>query len=197
MSSTYVFKNSTNKLSSANKSWAVNHAGREFFFDAQAIGTHGAEVDAVVGSVSFTAIWADPAGLIKLQYPLGWSVTTDTTDPNNVLELVSPDGVFFFLDIYAPQHGTLAEEIQIVRDNHGKSAKFTYTDTGVIDVRIGGEQGRSLNYSDVPKNDSTKIGIGQDWTVNHGGKQFFFSSTIVPTHRAEIDLIIASVVFVK
>ncbi|MHB8646534.1 MAG: serine/threonine protein kinase [Thermomicrobiales bacterium] len=197
MSSSYVSKAIPNQTPGTEKAWAVNHVGREVFFDAQVIGNHGAEVAAMIGSVSFAAVWADPAGLVKLQYPLGWSVTTDTTDPRNVLELVSPDGVFFYLDIYDPQQGTLAEEIGFVQTNHAKSTQFTYTDTGVTDVRIGGEDGRSLSYSYTAKNNPTAISVGQAWTVNHGGKQFFFSGTIVPTRRAEIEFVIASIVFTK
>ncbi|GEM_PF-4239737 len=196
MSSTYVRKDNPN-VTFANRTWAVNHVGREFFFDAQVIGNHGAEVAAIIGSVSFAAVWEDPAGLVKLQYPLGWSVTTDSTDPRNVLELVSQDGVFFYLDIYDPQQGTLAEEIGFVQTNHAKSTQFTFTDTGITDVRIGGEQGRSLNYSYVAKNNPATINVGQAWTVNHGGRQFFFATSVIPARRAEIEFIIASVAFTK
>ena len=187
--------------------WVVNHGGKQFTFRANYAGSHQPEINAMIASVAFTTggpsaqvtTWTDPKGLVKLQYPNGWSVTKDTAVDTNVLELDGPDGTYFFLDIYDPQSGaTVAAQIQDILDVHTKSTKFTYQDGAVSDTKIGGEAAKTFTFTYTEKNKANAQPFsGQIWDVNHGGKEYLITGNANATHRAEINAIIASIVFLK
>lgn len=204
---TYVRKDNPSATPFTGQVWEVNYNGREYYFNASPIGTHKTEVAALIASIAFTsppatagqlATWTDPNGLIKLQYPATWSVSRDTNDRTNVLVLTSPDRTYFYVDIIDPQSGTIAQEIQTAQDNRTTDARFTFTLAGVKDVTVGGEPAKTYTSTYARKgNASAKKFDGQDWDVNHGGKQFALTAAAIGSHRAEIDAIIASITFTK
>ena len=110
----YTFASKTDATNSGpGQWWIANHGGKQFSFRSNYSGNHQAEITAILNSVVFSTngvfatatSWTDPKGLVKVQYPNGWTVTQDTNVKTNVLELDGPDGTFFYLDIYDPQTG--------------------------------------------------------------------------------------------
>jgi hypothetical protein len=202
----YARKENPNSAKTEGQVWEVNHGGREFYFSASITSTHRAEFDAMIASVTFTtaaaggqlATFTDPKGLVRLQYPNTWVASMDSSDTHNVLTLQSPDGTGFYLDIFDPQDGTIDQELQEDRDFRTKSQNFTNTLGNVTETKIGGEPAKTYTYSYVRKDapNGQKFD-GQDWEVNHGGRDFSFSTSPVGSHRAEIDAIIASVTYLK
>lgn len=145
------------------------------------------------------ATWADPKGLVRLQYPTDWSVTKDAGVATNVLELDGPDGTFFFLDIYDPQTAAnLTDEIADVRSSHTKDTTFTYTDGPVSDAVVGGEPAKTFLFTYAPKNKPGAATLsGKIWDVNRSGKEFLLTGNSNAAHNAEIDAIVASLAFLK
>src|SRR6476646_7232108 len=97
-------------------------------------------LDAVLSSFHFQAppppppvtfaVWTDPRGLVQLQYPKGWTATIDQTDEDNVLELVGPDGTYFYVDVYDPQtRAPVADEVRDDMNDDAKNTRFTYVDS--------------------------------------------------------------------
>jgi serine/threonine protein kinase len=205
---TYAF---ASKTDTANKGfgqwWVVNHVGKQFSFKVNNPGAHQAEINAVIASTLFSnggsfpniTAWSDPKNLVAVQYPSAWTVTTDPAVKASVLELDSPDGPAFFVDIYDPQTaGTVNEEIQSIRTAHGKDTKFTYTDGPVSDTKVGGEPARTFAYTYVAKDKPNAAPFSQQvWEVNHSGKEYVITSNSAQGHKAEIDAILASTTFLK
>jgi len=204
---TYVRKDNPSATTFTGQVWEVNHNGREFYLNASPIGTRKAEVDSIVAAITFTtgaaapgqlATWTDPNGNLKLQYPSSWSATTDSTDTNNILRLQSPDGSYFYIDLYDPQTGTIDKEIQDFRDVRTKSQKFTDTLGPVADTKIGGEPAKTYPFTYLSKsNPSGPSSNARDYEVNHAGKEYAISVAPIGSHAAEMDAIIASINFLK
>jgi eukaryotic-like serine/threonine-protein kinase len=187
--------------------WVANHGGKQFSFRSNFSGSHQAEINAILGSVVFstngafaaTTSWTDPKGLVKVQYPNGWTVTQDTNVKSNVLELDGPDGTFFYLDIYDPQTGASpSDEIADVRSSHAKDTTFTYTDGPVVDTKVGGEPAKTFPYTFTAKD---KVGAaplsGVIWDVNHNGKEYLITGDANAAHKADLDAIVSSITFLK
>lgn len=155
-------------------------------------------IPATPGAVNLTT-WTDPKGLVRLQYPTGWSVTKDPAVQSNILELDGPDGTFFFLDLYDPQTAAnLNDEIADVRSSHTKDTMFTYADGPVSDTRVGGEPAKTFPFTYTARNTPGATTLsGQIWDVNHSGKEFLLTGNSNAAHRAEIDAIVASIAFLK
>lgn len=205
---TYAFVSNTDATNAGTGQWwVVNHGGKQFSFRSNFPGTHQLELNAIVGSVVYgnngafgkTTSWTDPRGLVQLQYPTGWTVKTDPDVKANVLELDGPDGTFFFVDIYDPQtSGSVADEVQNIRDSHTKSTQFTYVDGTASDTNVGGEAAKTFPFTYTAKNKAGATAFnGQVWAVNHGGKEFLLTANAGSAHKAEIDTIIASITFQK
>ncbi len=187
--------------------WVANHGGKQFSFRSNFPGSHQAELNAILGSVIFanngvfssTKTWTDPKGLVQLQYPNGWTVTTDSAVSSDVLELDGPDNTFFFVDIYDPQTAaTISDEIADVRSGHAKATKFTYVDGPVSDVQVGGEPAKTFTFTYTAKDTPGATTYnGQIWDVNHNGREFLLTANVGGAHTAEIDAIIASIAFKK
>jgi len=67
-----------------------------------------------------------------------------------------------------------------------------------MDVRVGGEPGKLVMYTYVPQDrpgDPSRNGAA--WIVIRSGKVFTFDARDIGTHRAEVDVIIASIRFTK
>ncbi len=205
---TYAFVSKTDATNTGTGQWwVVNHGGKQFSFRSNFPGTHQLELNAIVGSIIYgnngafgkTTSWTDPKGLVQLQYPTGWTVTTDPTVKSNVLELDGPDGTFFFVDIYDPQTGTsVTDEVQNIRDTHTKSTQFIYVDGNVSDTKVGGEAAKMFPFTYTAKNKTGATTYnGQLWEVNHSAKEYLLTANVESPHRAEIDAIIASITFQK
>ncbi len=178
--------------------WIINHDNREFIFFAYNIGANRPTLDAIVASTALTTSWTDTKGRVRLQVPAGWTVTQDKTAEHNVLELDGPDGAILFLDLYDPAFGTLDQEVQDVLNNHRTHTTLAYKDGPVTDLRIGKEPAKTFAYTSVPKaTPAATPQVGTLWEVNHGGTEFQFAATNLTTHRADIDAILASVLFLK
>ncbi|MHB8646363.1 MAG: hypothetical protein ACYDAR_11305 [Thermomicrobiales bacterium] len=203
----YVRKDNPSATPFTGQVWEMNYNGREYYFNASPVGTHKAEVDALIASITFTTppatpgqlmTWTDPNGLVKLQYPATWSVSTDSTDSSNVLILTSPDRVYFYIDIIDPQPGSIDLEVQTAQDHRTTDTRFTFKLAAVKDVKIGGEPAKTYTYTYARKDSTTgKMYDGQDWDVNHGGKQYAITAVVIGSHRAEVDAIISSITFTK
>ena len=187
--------------------WVVNHGGKQFSFRSNFPGSHQAEINAILNSVIFSTngafvaltTWTDPKGLVRVQYPTGWTATQDANVKTNVLELDGPDGTFFYLDIYDPQTGTnLNDEIADVRSTHTKDTTFTYVDGPVADTKVGGEPAKTFPYTYTTKN---KVGAaplnGSVWDVNHNGKEYLVTGDANAAHKPDIDAIVSSITFLK
>lgn len=139
--------------------------------------------------------WTDPQGRVRLQYPSTWTVSVDTSQPDNVLTLISADGAGFYLAIRDPLP-TLDQEVQKDRDFRAAQAKFTAVVDTVMDLRIGGEPAKVLLITYTSKDTSVApSATGKDWLVNHGGKEYAFAASPIGTHNAELEAIINSVTF--
>ncbi|MCA1723971.1 MAG: protein kinase, partial [Thermomicrobia bacterium] len=101
-----------------------------------------------------TVKWTDPAKLLTAEYPADWLEYPHDkiTDPSTALALSSPDGSGFFVST-VDQAGTLDEEIQATLDAQTNDANFKYTDAPTTDVNVGGEPGKFVSYTYVPKSD--------------------------------------------
>ncbi len=204
---TYGFISKTDATNTGTGQWwIVNHGGKQYSFRSNFPGTHQPELNAIIGSVVYgsngvfgkTTSWTDPKGLVQVQYPTGWTVTTDPDVKSNVLELDGPDGTYFFVDIYDPQTGTsLADETQNIRDSHTKSTQYTYVDGNVSDTKVGGEAAKTFPFTYTSKKIGATTYNGQVWEINHGGKEFLLTANVGSAHKAEVDAIVASLTFQK
>ncbi len=90
---------------------------------------------------------------MKLQYPNGWTVTTDTNVKTNVLELTGPDGTYFLSGHLrsANRRRIVSDEIADVRNTHTKDTTFTYIDGPVGDTKVGGEPAKDLPLHLMPQ----------------------------------------------
>jgi eukaryotic-like serine/threonine-protein kinase len=204
----YTFTSKTDATNTGpGQWWVANHGGKQFSFRSNFSGSHQAEITAILNSVAFatngafvtTTTWTDPKGLVKMQYPSGWTVTQDTNVKTNVLELDGPDGTFFYLDIYDPQTGiSPSDEIADVRSSHAKDTTFTYTDGPVVDTKVGGEPAKTFPYTFTAKD---KVGAaplsGVIWDVNHNGKEYLITGDANAAHKADLDAIVSSITFLK
>ncbi|MGI8854753.1 MAG: protein kinase domain-containing protein [Thermomicrobiales bacterium] len=204
----YTFASKADAASSGpGQWWIANHGGKQFSFRSNYSGNHQAEINVILGSVVFatngafanTTTWTDPKGLVKLQYPNGWTVTTDANVKSNVLQLNGPDGTFFYLDIYDPQTAAnLNDEIADVRSGHAKDTTLTYTDGPVGDTNVGGEPAKTFPYTYVTKNKPGAATLtGSVWDVNHNGKEYLITGDTNTAHKAEVDAIVSSITFLK
>lgn len=142
-----------------------------------------------------TTKWTDPAKLLTAEYPADWIAYPDDKLQGATLGLSSPDGVLFYI-YTGDQTGTLDQEMQFVLDNHAKNADTKYTEIPVADAKVGGEPGKMLGYTYVPKSDpNAKARNGLVWIVNRGGKEFYFEGLDIKARRADIEKIIGSVAF--
>ena len=146
-------------------------------------------------AVALAETWTDPDGHLTLRYPTGWTVTQQQNSQSNLVEIDSPDGASFFVDLF-PAAGTPAEEIQSVRDSGARSTQLTYAFSPITDTRIGGEAGKTISYTVRRKDQPTSVGTdGTVWVVNHAGMEYDFQVIATGRHRIEIDAILATVVF--
>lgn len=137
----------------------------------------------------------DAAKLLTLAVPASWlTYPADRMLQDWALAVSSPEAVFF-IAIISDQKGTIDEEIKAVQDRQDKQTHL-FSQVTVADVRIGGEPGKTLNYTYVPRSDpNDKPRNGAVWIANHGGKQFYFESADIKARRADIEKIIGSVAF--
>jgi hypothetical protein len=144
---------------------------------------------------SAVATWTDPQQQLRLQYPGGWKATQLPGTAQNLLELDGPDGVLFFIDMF-DQTGPPDLLVNAVKQIHAQSTIYAYADNSVLDISVGGESGKLLNFAYVPQNDlTTPPRTGKLWIVTHGGKEFDFQARNQSAHAGEVDAIVASVVF--
>lgn len=147
-------------------------------------------------------VWNDPKGRINLTLPPGWRVLSTGAKPDDVASIFGPDGVFFLIQTEAITQ-TPDAELQTIRTNQSHSTTRAYTQGPITDVTIGGEPGKSMEYRVVYPTPTaaaataTPPATGVFWLVDHGGKRFSFLTNDVRTRRADLDAIIASVVFPK
>jgi hypothetical protein len=204
----YTFTSKTDATNSGpGQWWIANHGGKQFSFRSNYSGSHQAEITAILGSVAFstngafaaTMTWTDPKGLVKVQYPNGWTVTQDTNVKTNVLELDGPDGTFFYLDIYDPQTGTNpSDEIADVRSSHAKDTTFTYVDGPVVDTKVGGEPAKTFPYTFTAKDKPSAAPLtGVIWDVNHNGKEYLITGDANAAHKPDLDAIVSAITFLK
>jgi hypothetical protein len=204
----YTFTSKTDATNSGpGQWWIANHGGKQFSFRSNYSGSHQAEITAILGSVAFstngafaaTMTWTDPRGLVKVQYPNGWTVTQDTNVKTNVLELDGPDGTFFYLDIYDPQTGTNpSDEIADVRSSHAKDTTFTYVDGPVVDTKVGGEPAKTFPYTFTAKDKPSAAPLtGVIWDVNHNGKEYLITGDANAAHKPDLDAIVSAITFLK
>ena len=202
---TYAFAQKSDASNSGpGQWWVVNRGGKQFAFLVNFPGSRQKEIDALLASVSFsangsfnTAVWTDPNGVIRLQHPASWTETTDSGVKENVLELDSPEGTFFYVDIYEPA-SSLDTEIAEFRKSHTNSTLRTYTDGPTTELKIGGEPAKSFAFTYVPKDKpNTPPASGQLWVVNRGGKEYVLIVLGIGQQRATVDAIVASITFVQ
>ena len=150
---------------------------------------------AATSSVALGQTWTDPNGRIKLQYPNGWRATRAANSQNNLVEIVSPDASGLSIDLYR-RIGTPADEVQTIEDSLQSNTQFVVTFGTVTDIQIGGEMGKSVTYTEKRRDQPNSAGTdGVIWVVNHGTNAYLFDASDIGTHRAEIDAILATVVF--
>ncbi len=183
--------------------WVITKNNVEYVFRASAIGTQKADVDALVSSIALipanspTKFWTDPDGRLQFQYPANWTITKLASDKDNVVEVDGPDGVLFYMNTYAAT-GNAADGIQAFRNSHTKSTDYTYTDGAVTDGKIGGEPSKIMSSTYVKKVAPTTTPLTVTyWVVIRSGTEFDFDVRNVGTHRAEVDAIVASIVWMK
>ena len=186
--------------------WVINQGGREFAFQAFDIGTHANELRTMMDSVTFggapstlgqAKTWTDPDGRVQLQYQSNWTITRDTTLPENILVVNGPDGAYFRVNV-TDQRGSLTQEMQDIRDGHTSSKDNTYKDGGNVDTKVGGDTALTLQYTYTAKNQANGTPVeGQWWLVNRNGREIAFQASNIGTHRAEIEAMLKSVVFPK
>jgi serine/threonine-protein kinase len=204
----YTFTSKTDATNTGpGQWWIANHGGKQFSFRSNYSGSHQAEITAILTSVVFstngafaaTMTWTDPKGLVKVQYPNGWTVTQDTNVKTNVLELDGPDGTFFYLDIYDPQTGTNpSDEIADVRSSHAKDTTFTYVDGPVVDTKVGGEPAKTFPYTFTAKDKPSAAPLtGVIWDVNHNGKEYLITGDANAAHKPDLDAIVSAITFLK
>ena len=142
-----------------------------------------------------TTQWADPARQMTAAYPADWLTYPDDKLQGDALRISSPDGTFLTVSI-VDQRGTLDEEVKLVLDTLASNADYTFITSPTADLTIGGEPGKSVGYTYLPKNDPTaKARNGAFWIVNRGGKEFSFQATDLKAHRADVDAFIGAVAF--
>jgi hypothetical protein len=146
-------------------------------------------------TVALGQTWTDPSGRLKFQYPNGWTVTKLTNSQSNIVEVDGPDNVSFYVDIFK-QSGTPTQELQDTTDARAKSTQLTFTSGPTADAKVGGEPGKMMTYT-AKRTDQTAAATtdGVLWIVNHGSSEYDFEALAVGKHRAEIDAIVASIVF--
>lgn len=151
----------------------------------------------VTNSAGGAATWTDPEQRLRLQYPGGWKVTRLPDVAQNLLELDGPDGILFFIDLF-DQTGPPDAIIPVVKQVHAQSTIYDYADTFVLDIVVGGEPGKLLNFAYMQKDDRTgPPKTGKLWIVTHGGKEFDFQARNQSAHAGEVDAIVASVTFLR
>ncbi|MCA1669387.1 MAG: hypothetical protein LC793_18730, partial [Thermomicrobia bacterium] len=138
--------------------------------------------------------WTDPNGRLTFQYPNGWTVTKQANSQSNLVEVDGPDNVSFSVYVFK-QSGTLDEELQGTMDALAKSTQYTYTFGSSSNTRIGGEPGKQTTYTGKRKDQQSGQADAVLWIVNHGNSEYDLQAVLVGTHRAEVNAIIASIVF--
>jgi len=205
----------TNGDPTAYAYWLVDHLGVRYEFELLNVGKHRAEGQALINSVVFLTptkptttvapkpvaaaitTWTDFTGTVRLQHPTLWKETLDTTNSENVLKLTA-DSVSIYVNVATPS-GTLDDEIAYFRKTHGDVNKqFTYTYNTPVTTKVAGEPAKSISYSYVIANDpNDKPSVGTYYVVDHKGQRYTFQCSDFVPHRAEIEALIASVMFLK
>jgi len=143
------------------------------------------------------ATFADPNTRVAFQFPQDWKFINPNADAATFFEFDGPDAAHLFVGI---NDGTdsLDDVVRAYRDTQRQIMVFTYIDGGTMDVRVGGEPGKLVMYTYVPQDrpgDPSRNGAA--WIVIRSGKVFTFDARDIGTHRAEVDVIIASIRFTK
>ena len=183
--------------------WVVNHGGKQFSILASPIGSRKAEIDAIVGSLTFgngkTMTWTDPDGVIRAQYPSDWQGTKDASDKSNALSLTgSNNEIRIFVEIFTPGTETIDQNFKRIRDTASDDGTTVRVYDPVLDTKVGGKPAKSLAYRYTPKaSPNNPAGIATIWIVDYNGKRYQFSCSNMASHRAEIEAFINSVTFLK
>jgi serine/threonine protein kinase len=142
--------------------------------------------------VSSFVPWTDPNGLISVRYPGPWAVNRTANDSHNLVYYDSRDGTFLYINLYDPQQGSVADEVQVIRRNQVNDANNIFTDAVITDTRVAGEPAQLLTFTYAPKSNPAAKGKGAWWIVNHDNKEFGFFAFNIGSHRSELDAIVAS-----
>ncbi|MCA1724128.1 MAG: hypothetical protein LC748_07765, partial [Thermomicrobia bacterium] len=181
----------------------VNNGGKEFAILAGPLGTSRADVDAIVGSVTFgnakTATFTDPDGIIRVQYPTEWAASRDTADKTSLLSLSGAnDEIHIFLAVYPINAETYDQGFKRIRDAESDDGKTVRVYDPAVDTKVGGAPAKSLAYKYSAKDKpNVQIGIATIWLVDHNGKRYEFRCSNIALHRTEIEAVMSSVVFLK
>jgi eukaryotic-like serine/threonine-protein kinase len=199
---TYTDKTDPSKVSTGAW-WVVNNGGKQFAILAGPLGSSRTEVDAIVNSITFgnpkTATFTDPDGIVRVQYPVDWSLSKDAADKTNLLSLSGAnDEIHIFLYVYPASGETYDQAFTKIRATESDDGKTVRTYDPAVDTKVGGAPAKSLAYRYTPKDKPTAApGIATIWLVDHNGKRYEFRCSNIAAHRAEIEAVMASVTFLK
>ncbi|MGI8856427.1 MAG: serine/threonine protein kinase [Thermomicrobiales bacterium] len=201
---TYTYTDKTDPTKTFTGAWwVVNNGGKEFAILASPLGSSRADVDAIVGSITFgnakTATFTDPDGVIRLQYPTEWALSKDAADTTNLLFLSGAnDEIHIFLSVYPASGETYDQALKKIRDTEANDGKTVRTYDPAVDTKVGGAPAKSLAYSYTQKDKpDLQPGIATIWLVDHNGKRYEFRCSNIASHRAEIEAVMGSVTFLK
>lgn len=146
-------------------------------------------------------IWIAPNGLLRLKYPNTWIETHPTNAPaNSLVTFQGPDAISLSISVF-DQTGSPADELQAIKTMRQASTDAIWSFDAATDVVIGGEPGQSISYTVTRKDPATGQPIngqtvtGTLWVVNHAGQRYNFEAVNIGNQAADVEMILATVVF--
>lgn len=147
-----------------------------------------------------TVPWTDSERIISLAYPQEWRATRNATDQNNILELDSPDGVFFYLSKYPQSRSNSANSVWAgingYRDRQLKRTDRSYQQGPIGKTSVDGGYEAFMEFTSVSRSNPSDIRTGVVWYIEGDVQEFVIEAFATgPTFRRrnEVSAIIDTV----